>query len=98
MSLTPPMPTEQLERHAPLQSVPTPASFRGELRSYQRRGLDWLAFLTRFGLGGCLADDMGLGKTIQAIALFNVIKKGLHRNASASEDRRTAQNIVRTLD
>src|SRR5690606_1383496 len=30
----------------------------------------WLAFLDRFGLGGCLADDMGLGKTIQLLALL----------------------------
>ena len=40
-----------------------PAGFVGELRPYQRRGLGWLRFLERLGLGGCLADDMGLGKT-----------------------------------
>ncbi|HEX4225033.1 MAG TPA: DEAD/DEAH box helicase, partial [Pseudonocardiaceae bacterium] len=43
--------------------------FRAELRPYQRRGLAWLAFLDRLGLGGCLADDMGLGKTVQLLAL-----------------------------
>jgi SNF2 family DNA or RNA helicase len=32
--------------------------------------LGWLAFLQRFGLGGCLADDMGLGKTVQVLALL----------------------------
>lgn len=42
--------------------------FRGELRHYQRRGLSWLRFLHRLGLGGCLADDMGLGKTATALA------------------------------
>ncbi len=47
-----------------------PAGFRGTLRPYQRKGLSWLAFLDRFGLGACLADDMGLGKTIQLIALL----------------------------
>lgn len=36
------------------------------LRSYQRDGVSWLAFLQRFGLQGILADDMGLGKTVQA--------------------------------
>ncbi len=61
---------EQLQSHAPIQPVSVPAAFEGRLRSYQQRGLDWLAFLTRYGLGGCLADDMGLGKTIQAIALM----------------------------
>jgi superfamily II DNA or RNA helicase len=49
--------------------VPVPEKFRGELRPYQKRGLDWLAFLSKWGLGACLADDMGLGKTIQFIAL-----------------------------
>ncbi|RPJ60680.1 MAG: DEAD/DEAH box helicase [Acidobacteria bacterium] len=41
-----------------------------ELRPYQRHGYKWLAYLTRHGLGGCLADDMGLGKTVQTIALL----------------------------
>ena len=47
-----------------------PAGFAGTLRPYQRRGLGWLAFLSRLGLGGCLADDMGLGKTAQLLALL----------------------------
>ncbi|HEX3759486.1 MAG TPA: DEAD/DEAH box helicase [Kofleriaceae bacterium] len=42
--------------------------FAGELRPYQQRGLDWLAFCRDAGLGCVLADDMGLGKTIQALA------------------------------
>ncbi len=50
--------------------VKVPENFVGKLRPYQERGLAWLAFLDRFGLGGCLADDMGLGKTIQMIALL----------------------------
>jgi len=45
-----------------------PAGFVGELRQYQRRGLSWMSFLGRLGLGGCLADDMGLGKTATALA------------------------------
>ncbi len=51
-------------------TVQQPTGFGGMLRPYQLRGLDWLAFLDRLGLGGCLADDMGLGKTIQFIALL----------------------------
>ncbi len=53
-----------------LPMITQPAGFIGELRPYQQRGLSWLAFLDRFGLGGCLADDMGLGKTIQLLALM----------------------------
>jgi SNF2 family DNA or RNA helicase len=44
------------------------AEFHGELRHYQRRGLAWMQFLARVGLGGCLADDMGLGKTATTLA------------------------------
>jgi SNF2 family DNA or RNA helicase len=47
-----------------------PATFQGELRPYQERGLSWLAFLGQLGLGGILADDMGLGKSIQTLALI----------------------------
>ena len=50
-------------------SSPSPIpGFKGELRDYQRRGVEWLAFLTGHGFGALLADDMGLGKTIQVIA------------------------------
>lgn len=48
----------------------TPAGFAGELRPYQQRGLGWMAWLDRFGLGACLADDMGLGKTAQLLGLL----------------------------
>ncbi|MCP3913998.1 MAG: DEAD/DEAH box helicase [bacterium] len=47
-----------------------PRGFRGELRPYQRDGLGWFHFLSKLGLGGCLADDMGLGKTVQVLALL----------------------------
>ncbi|MET7751868.1 DEAD/DEAH box helicase [Micromonospora sp. NPDC005367] len=53
-----------------LTPLDPPASFRGVLRPYQRRGLAWLAFLQSLGLGGVLADDMGLGKTVQLLALL----------------------------
>ena len=51
-----------------------PSNLRGELRPYQRAGVHWLRFVTRLGLGACLADDMGLGKTIQVIALLLHLK------------------------
>ncbi len=59
-----------LEAGERMQPVPPPERLRGTLRPYQQRGLSWLHFLGRFGLGACLADDMGLGKTVQALALI----------------------------
>jgi SNF2 family DNA or RNA helicase len=53
-----------------LDPVPTPPTFQGSLRPYQERGLSWLHFLSRLGLGGILADDMGLGKTAQTLSLL----------------------------
>jgi len=54
--------------HTTVAPLPTPDGFDGELRPYQERGVGWLTFLGRLGLGACLADDMGLGKTAQVIA------------------------------
>jgi SNF2 family DNA or RNA helicase len=48
----------------------TPGLFQGTLRPYQLRGVSWLEYLQRFGLGACLADDMGLGKTVEVIAFL----------------------------
>ena len=64
-----------------IETVPTPKGFRGTLRPYQQRGVSWLAFLGRWGLGACLADDMGLGKTIQMIALLLHLKESGDLNA-----------------
>jgi non-specific serine/threonine protein kinase len=55
---------------ATLQPEAPPIGLRAKLRPYQQEGLDWLSFMTRAGLGACLADDMGLGKTVQLIALL----------------------------
>jgi superfamily II DNA or RNA helicase len=53
-----------------LEPVTPAESFTGTLRPYQERGLAWLHFLSRLGLGAVLADDMGLGKTVQLLALM----------------------------
>lgn len=45
-----------------------PSTLQGSLREYQQTGFSWLAQLSHWGVGACLADDMGLGKTIQALA------------------------------
>ncbi len=59
---------ERVARFAGLPETPLPAGLAGELRPYQRRGLDFLAHTSSLGLGAILADDMGLGKTVQALA------------------------------
>ena len=64
-----------LTNNQTISPLPTPANFKGELRPYQERGAAWLAFLSRWGLGACLADDMGLGKTIQLIAFLLHLKE-----------------------
>ncbi|HEY7833073.1 MAG TPA: SNF2-related protein [Ktedonobacterales bacterium] len=61
-----------------LGEVAPPDTLHGTLRPYQQRGLSWLAFLTRYGLGACLADDMGLGKSVQLLALM------LHQKAQGA--------------
>ncbi|MGD1036594.1 MAG: DEAD/DEAH box helicase [Roseiarcus sp.] len=53
-----------------LASADPGAALKTALRPYQDIGVRWLGFLTRLGLGACLADDMGLGKTIQVLALL----------------------------
>ncbi|CAN5725242.1 DEAD/DEAH box helicase [soil metagenome] len=58
------------EGNQQLPMLTAPEGFVGSLRPYQLKGLSWLAFLDRFGLGTCLADDMGLGKTIQFLAML----------------------------
>ena len=63
-----------LTNNQEIQILPTPGNFTGQLRPYQERGVAWLAFLERWGLGACLADDMGLGKTIQFIAFILHLK------------------------
>ncbi|XP_025837406.1 chromatin-remodeling ATPase INO80 [Agrilus planipennis] len=49
---------------------PQPLLFRGSLKGYQLRGMNWLANLYDQGISGILADEMGLGKTVQSIAFL----------------------------
>jgi superfamily II DNA or RNA helicase len=70
---------QNLRQFEGVVALESPPGFHGELRPYQREGLGWLDYLTRFGLGGILADDMGLGKTIQVLALLQ--RRRAHRLA-----------------
>ena len=64
-----------LTNNQAIAPLATPESFQGQLRPYQERGVAWLAFLERWGLGACLADDMGLGKTIELICFLLYLKE-----------------------
>ena len=59
---------EHCKRLAQTTTPPVPSTLRAQLRDYQKIGFHWLARLSLWGVGGCLADDMGLGKTVQALA------------------------------
>jgi len=66
---------EDVRRPERLEAADPGPDLKTELRPYQKEGVNWLRFLTRLGLGACLADDMGLGKTIQLIALLLILKR-----------------------
>lgn len=47
-----------------------PKIFQGSLKTYQLKGMNWIANLYDEGINGILADEMGLGKTVQSIAFL----------------------------
>jgi len=55
--------------------IDSDAGLRGELRPYQKLGVQWLWTLRGLELGGCLADDMGLGKTIQVLGVLSMSRR-----------------------
>ncbi|XP_039260752.2 chromatin-remodeling ATPase INO80-like [Styela clava] len=52
------------------EELKQPSLFKGLLKSYQLKGMNWLVNLYEQGINGILADEMGLGKTVQTIAFF----------------------------
>ncbi|MBS0260488.1 MAG: DEAD/DEAH box helicase [Planctomycetes bacterium] len=83
---------EQLRRPETIESFQPGRDLQATLRHYQVDGVRWLWFMTRLGLGACLADDMGLGKTIQIIDLL------LQRQRDRSADAKTTgQNAINLL-
>lgn len=74
-----------------LEQVTPPPGLRAVLRPHQQRGLNWLAFLTRLGVGGILADDMGLGKTVQTLALLAVERADRARGTGRTGNARQAE-------
>lgn len=66
---------EHLRAFERITPQPLPQGFQGELRPYQKAGVDWLHFLHEYRFGGILADDMGLGKTVQALVFLQSLKE-----------------------
>ncbi|MEC5165127.1 SNF2 family DNA or RNA helicase [Flavobacterium sp. PL11] len=64
----------RLQNISEIEVIAIPKGIKAKLRDYQHHGLNWLAFLDKNQLGGCLADDMGLGKTLQTIAFLQHLK------------------------
>jgi len=84
---------ERLEKLLSPDQIPVINSPRGlycNMRQYQSDGLNWLHFLQKARLGGCLADDMGLGKTIQTLALLQYNKE----NLSPTEQLETSSDLT----
>jgi superfamily II DNA or RNA helicase len=73
-------PLERLLDNAPTHESADPVGLAAPLRPYQRKGLDWLSFLSENDLGGLLCDDMGLGKTHQAMALMLGLRAAARRS------------------
>ncbi|HSZ24649.1 MAG TPA: DEAD/DEAH box helicase [Cytophagaceae bacterium] len=73
---------EKLRNFDTIEDFPLPEHFTGELRPYQKAGYNWMQFLNKYNLGGCLADDMGLGKTVQTLALLQQQKESGASSAS----------------
>lgn len=65
----------RLQHIESIDAIPVPKTIKATLRDYQQHGLNWLAFLDKNQIGGCLADDMGLGKTLQTIAFLEYLKR-----------------------
>lgn len=61
---------EQMRQPETIDACQPGKDLSATLRHYQADGVRWLWFMTKLGLGACLADDMGLGKTIQIIDLL----------------------------
>lgn len=76
---------ERLMHFEGIEPCCLPKGLKGQLRSYQKEGVDWLNFLREFNLGGILADDMGLGKTIQVLT---------HLLAEKESGRQKGPNLI----
>lgn len=66
---------KKLRNFEKIEKNELPKNFNGKLREYQEAGYNWLHFLHRYNINGCLADDMGLGKTVQTLVFLQSLKE-----------------------
>ncbi|MBF0396940.1 MAG: DEAD/DEAH box helicase, partial [Desulfobacterales bacterium] len=74
--------TQKLVSPELITSIKPHEKFKGELRNYQQKGLNWIYFLYSLKFGACLADDMGLGKTVQILAFLSILNYEKSKKAS----------------
>jgi superfamily II DNA or RNA helicase len=67
------------------------SAFCGELRVYQKFGMQWLYSRASREHGAILADEMGLGKTVQILALVALLK-GKSQGIDYPGDREELEN------
>lgn len=77
--------------------IPIPAGVTASLREYQRRGVDWMYWMARQGLGAVLADDMGLGKTLQLLALEAAERDSSEREPTTAESAGQVEKVGPSL-
>lgn len=65
---------EKFRDPSKMEQVRIAPSLKATLRTYQEMGYQWLNYMSKLGLGACLADDMGLGKTVQMIAFLEYVR------------------------
>ncbi|KAI5808830.1 SNF2 family N-terminal domain-containing protein, partial [Peziza echinospora] len=66
-------------KHKMLESQPSYIN-GGELRDFQLKGVNWLAYNWSLGKNGILADEMGLGKTVQTVAFMSWLRHDRGQN------------------
>lgn len=66
---------DQITHPGKMKQTLPPATFKAELRPYQKEGYTWLKYMDDLKFGACLADDMGLGKTVQVLAYLETLRK-----------------------
>ncbi len=65
---------QELKYKKPVEEIKLPEGVENILRDYQKEGVYWFHFLSKYGFNGILADEMGLGKTIQALTILSMTK------------------------
>jgi SNF2 family DNA or RNA helicase len=72
----------QLLDNRKVQSYVVPVPIKAELRSYQQDGINWMAFLAKYQLHGCLCDGKLRDRTWLASSDFASHRHGFGQKSS----------------